>query len=54
MRRVLKALGRGLRAVIDDREIQRHGKKLAVLVLIRLLIAAGASAQAIEIIQKLA
>ena len=48
-RRVIRAA----RVVIYDPEVQRAGKSLAALVAVRLLIAASASAQLVEFIQRI-
>ena len=54
MKKVLHKAGRGLVAVVHDKNVQREGKKLAVLVVVRLLLAAGASVEVAQLVQKLA
>jgi hypothetical protein len=44
VRRIINAAGRAVRAVIHDPEVQRSGKKFAVLVLARLVLALSGSA----------
>lgn len=50
-RSVMRRVGRALRAVIHDPEVQRGARGLAVLVIIRLALAVGASAQLVEMLR---
>ena len=54
MRRLLAKIGKALVVVIHDPEVQRTGKAFALKVFVRLVIAAGAGAQLVELIDKLA
>jgi hypothetical protein len=52
-RSILSRLGRALRVVAHDPEVERAGKGLAVIILVRLMLALGASAQLVEIVRSL-
>lgn len=54
MKRYLSRVGKAVVAVIHDPAVQRAAKHAAVLALARLLLAAGASAELVQLIQKLA
>jgi hypothetical protein len=50
--RLVRKLGRALRVVIHDPEVQRSGKQFGVKIAVRLVLALGGSVQIAELIQK--
>lgn len=53
MKAFAKKAGRAVLVVIHDPDVQRTGKSFAVLIAVRLAVALGASAQLVELIQRL-
>lgn len=53
MKAIVQKVARIAGVVIHDPQVQRQGKQFAVLIAVRLLLAAGASAQLVELIQRL-
>lgn len=53
MRSVLRRLGRAALSVVHDREVQRAGKSLAALVVVRVLIALGAAPTFVQLVREL-
>ena len=51
MKDLLRRVGRAVVAVVHDKDVQRAGKSLGALVLVRLLIAAGAAPTVVSLVQ---
>jgi hypothetical protein len=49
---LLKKAGRVVTIVIHDPEVRRSGKQFAAKIAVRVLIAAGASVQLVELVQR--
>lgn len=50
---MMRRVGRALLAVVHDREVQRAGRSLALLALVRLLLALGASVEVVRVVESL-